>query len=164
MAETALRKLASESELEVVIVRPPLVFGPNARGNLALLMKLLAYRIPLPLGAIDNQRSLIGLENLANFLAICSEHPKAAGQTFNVSDGESVSTPQMLRILGSAMDRKALLVPIPVNVLKFLTGMLKADSYYERLSSNLEVDSTNCQDQLNWTPPLSVEKSIASLI
>ena len=163
-AEKELVALAHQTGLELVIVRPPLVYGPGAKGNLALLTKLVRLRLPLPLGAINNQRSLVGLENLADFLALTAIHSVAPGNTFNVSDGRSLSTAEVLRILGHAMNRRVILLPIPEGVLRLAARVVGGTGYVDRLASNLEVDSTSCRSVLGWIPPNSAEESVASVV
>jgi len=163
-AEVSLLQLADESQLELVIVRPPLVYGPGAKGNLESLVKLLGKNIPLPLGAINNRRSIVGLENLADFLALTTHHPLAKGQIFNISDGQTVSTTQILRILGRAMNKRTFLIPIPQWLLKLAARITGTTSHMDRLMSNLEVDSTSCTELLDWIPPRTTAESVASLI
>ena len=163
-AETQLTAFAKEHGLELVIVRPPLVYGPGAKGNLALLKKLVRLRLPLPLGSINNRRSLVGLENLADFIALTTTHPSAPGHTFNVSDGTSLSTGDVLRILGRAMDRRVVLLPVPEAMLRFGARLIGGAGYIDRLASNLEVDSSSCQTVLGWNPPNTVEESVASVV
>ena len=163
-AEKQLTALATDTGLELVIVRPPLVYGPGAKGNLALLAKLVARRIPLPLGSIRNRRSLVGLDNLADFLVLSASHPAAPGHTFNVSDGQSVSTADVLRVLGRAMNRRVFLLPIPEMVLRLGARLIGATGYIDRLASSLEVDSSPCCEILGWVPPFSVKESIASVV
>ena len=117
-AEQALRELAAETGMEVVIIRPPLVYGPGVKANFLSMMRWLSKGIPLPLGAIQNRRSLVALDNLVDLIATCVEHPAAANQTFMVSDGEDLSTRQLLRRMGGALGRPARLVPIPAWLLE----------------------------------------------
>lgn len=163
-AEVALKKMTLTSPLELVIVRPPLVYGPGAKGNLQRLVSLLSKQLPLPLGAINNRRSLVGLENLVDFLLLTSLHPKANGHVFNVSDGEPVSTTHILKVLSKALNRRSFLVPVPPKLLKLVAKLTGTSAYTDRLLSNLEVDSTNCFEILEWQPPLSVDESITSLV
>ena len=163
-AEVALQRIAEESKLEIVVVRPPLVYGPNAKGNLKLLVNLLAKRVPLPFGAIKNKRSIVGLDNLVDFLTLTVHHPDAAGRIFNVSDDEALSTPAILRTLAHAMNKQTLLLPIPVPALTVAARLIGKGNYLDRLCTSLEVDSRNCFELLKWKPPLTAQESIASLV
>ena len=156
-AEQVLHRVAAETGLEVVIVRPPLVYGAGVKGNFAQMLKVLARGIPLPLAAVDNRRSLIYVGNLVDALILCATHSAAAGQTYLVSDGEDVSTPELLRQLGAVMGHPARLYPCPQALLRLagrLTG--KADQI-ERLLGSLRVDSSKIRHELNWIPPFTLE-------
>lgn len=163
-AEIELGRLFKSTTSELVIVRPPLVYGPGAKGNLERLTKLISRQLPLPFGSINNKRSLVGLENLVDFLILVSQHPKANGQIFNVSDGETVSTPETITIIGNALDKRVILVPVPTSILKLLFKLTGKSTLINRLTANLEVDSDNCFKLLDWKPPLSVDESIESLV
>lgn len=159
-AEQALRRVAQETGLEVVIVRPPLVYGAGVKGNFAQMLRVLAKGIPLPLASVRNLRSLVYVENLVDALIACAEHPAAAGQTYLVSDGEDISTPDLLRQLGAALAHPAHLFPCPPTLLQLagrLTG--KADQV-ERLLGSLQVDSGKIRSELNWIPPCTVQQGL----
>jgi nucleoside-diphosphate-sugar epimerase len=159
-AEQALHRVAAETGLEVVIVRPPLVYGANVKGNFAQMLKVLAGGVPLPLASVHNRRSLIYVGNLVDALILCAMHPAAAGQTYLVSDGEDVSTPDLLRQLGDAMDHPARLFHCPQALLKLagrLTG--KADQI-ERLLGSLQVDSSKICRELDWAPPYTLQQGL----
>lgn len=159
-AEQALRDLAAQTGMEVVIIRPPLVYGPGVRANFDALMRVIAQGIPLPLGAIENKRSLVALDNLVDLIATCIYHPNAANQTFMVSDGESMSTPELIRRLASAMNRPARLFSVSLWFLLVsakLTGKLSA---LQRLCGNLQVDIALTQSKLGWKPPISVDEGL----
>ena len=163
-AEEVLLEVSAKTGLEIVIVRPPLVYGPGVKGNLFRLLKLVSLGIPLPLGAVDNRRSLIGLENLVDLLICCVDHPNAAGQILLVSDGEDLSTPDLIRGLAQAMDKSPKLLPVPVSwlyVLGKLTGKL---SEVDRLLGSLRVDSAHTRELLDWTPPVSVEAGLQKTV
>lgn len=162
-AESALQQIAIESGLELVIVRPPLVYGPRAKGNLELLVRIVSMGLPLPFGAINNRRSIVGLENLANFLSLVCHHPLASGQVFHISDGTVVSTTQVLRYISRSMNKRSLLIPVPVPLLRLICQVTGKMSYFDRLTSNLEVDSSSCFELLDWQAPLTISESIASL-
>lgn len=163
VAESMLQELAKKSNLELVIVRPPLVYGPNAKGNLEKLVKITNTGIPLPLGAIHNRRSIVGLANLADFLSLVSHHPIASGQIFNISDGETISTTEMLKSIASAMNKRIVLLPIPISFLAAIGKLTGKRAVVDRLTSNLEVDSSSCFELLNWNPPMTIQESVASL-
>ena len=159
-AEQSLSRVSEETGLEVVIVRPPLVYGAGAPGNFAQLLQVLSTGIPLPLASVHNLRSLVYVENMVDVLILCATHPAAAGQTYLVSDGEDVSTPGLLRQLGDAMGHPARLFPCPPALLKLagrLTG--KADQI-ERLQGSLRVDSGKIRRELGWAPPYTLEQGL----
>ena len=163
-AETRLQQLANDSALELVIVRPPLVYGPGAKGNLEKLVKIVRKGLPLPLGAINNRRSIVGLQNLADFLVLATHHQNAAGQIFNISDGDTVSTTELLETLSVAMGKRSLLIPVPVALIQLAGRLTGMTAQVDRLTSSLEVDSSSCFELLDWQPPLSARESIASLV
>jgi len=159
-AEQALHRVAKETGLEVVIVRPPLVYGAGAPGNFAQMLKVLAKGIPLPLASVHNWRSLIYIENLVDALILCTTHPAAAGQTYLVSDGEDISTPDLLRHLGAAMKHPARLFPCPQALLK-LAGLLTGKSdQIERLLGSLQLDSRKICSELGWQPPYTLQEGL----
>jgi nucleoside-diphosphate-sugar epimerase len=159
-AEQALQRVAAETGLEIVIVRPPLVYGPGVKGNFAQMLKVLAKRIPLPLASVRNLRSLVYVENLVDALIVCATHPDADGQTYLVSDGEDISTPELLRQLGDAMGHPSLLFPCPPGLLK-LAGLLSGKSeQVERLLGSLQVESGKIRRELNWIPPYSLQQGL----
>lgn len=160
-AEVGLLELAHETGMEVVIIRPPLVYGPNAPGNFSTLMKWLNSEVPLPLGAVTgNRRSLVALDNLVDLIATCIDHPAAANQTFLVSDGESLSTTDLLRRMGEALGLPARLVPVPVSLLRFGAQLLGKGDMVQRLLGSLEVDISKTRELLGWTPPISVSEGL----
>lgn len=159
-AEQGLAAIAARTGMEVVIVRPPLVYGPGVKANFAALLRAVARGWPLPLAAVDNRRSLVGIDNLVDFLLLCLEHPAAANQTLLVSDGEDLSTPDLLHRLGTAMDRPARLWPMPPALLTAGAALLGRRAAAERLCSNLQVDITKARTLLGWTPPISVDEGL----
>jgi nucleoside-diphosphate-sugar epimerase len=163
-AEQALWAVAANTDLEVVVVRPPLVYGPGAKGNLARLLKLVCLGVPLPLGAVHNQRSLIGLDNLVDLLILCVDHPVAAGQTLLVSDGEDVSTPDLLRHMGAGLGRSPRLLPVPVALLRLVGCALGKETEIDRLVGSLQIDSRHTRELLDWTPPVSVAEGIRRMV
>lgn len=159
-AEQALHRVAAETGLDIVIVRPPLVYGAGVKGNFAQMMRILDRGLPLPLGSILNQRSLVYLGNLVDALLLCATHPQAAGRTYLVSDGEDVSTPDLLRKLGDAMECPARLFPCPTGLLKLAGTMVAKVDQVERLTGSLRVDSGKIRRELGWTPPFSMEDGL----
>lgn len=159
-AEQALHRVSREAGLEVVIVRPPLVYGPGVKGNFAQMLKVVAKGIPLPFASMQNQRSLIYLGNLVDALITCATHPAAAGQTYLVCDGEDVSTPDLLRKLAVAMGAPSRLLSCPITLLR-LAGRLSGKSQQmERLLGSLQVDGDKIRRDLNWFPPYSLQQGL----
>lgn len=155
-AEQGLRSIAQTTGLEVVIVRPPLVYGPDVKANFATLMRAVKKGLPLPLGAVHNCRSLIGIDNLVDFLITCIDHPKAINETFLVSDGHDLSVPDLVRGLADAMGIRAHLLPIPVSVLQLGAALLGRRDAVNRLCENLQVDINKARKILAWHPPISM--------
>jgi len=162
-AETGLRSIAAHTGLEVAIVRPPLVYGPGVKGNLARLIRAIERGAPLPLGRIDNRRSLVGVSNLATALAACAEHPNAAGETFLVSDGGYLSTPYLVRSIAHALGKRPRLLPVPVWILKLAARCTGRSSAVARLTGSLQVDSHHIRARLGWQPGLRFEDEIAAM-
>jgi nucleoside-diphosphate-sugar epimerase len=144
--------------MEVVVVRPPLVYGPSVKANFRGMMKWLERGIPLPLGAVNNQRSLVALGNLVDLLEVCARHPDAAGETFLVSDGEDLSTTQLLRRLGNALGRTPFLLPVPVPLLIKAASLVNRSAVAQRLCGWLQVDIAHNREKLGWAPPMTVEE------
>lgn len=159
-AELALRQVASETELEVVIVRPPLVYGPGVKANFLRLLQLVNGGVPLPLASIHNHRSLLSVDNLADALLCCATHPAAAGKTYLVSDGEDVSTPELIRRCAQALGVSARLVPCPVALLRLAGKLTGRYAAVERLSGSLVVDGSAIRQELGWVPPFPMEEGL----
>jgi len=159
-AEIGLQEIAKSTGMEVVIIRPPLVYGPNAPGNLGSLLKWVNKSIPLPLGAIHNQRSLVALDNLVDFIVTCIDHPAAANQTFLVSDGEDLSTSELLQRVGHAMGKPARLFPVPTRLLNLGAALLGKKAMAQRLCGSLQVDISKARRLLGWNPPISVDEGL----
>lgn len=159
-AETGLIKLAAQRGLEVVIIRPPLVYGPNAPGNFGSLMRAVQRGWPLPLGAVHNQRSLVALDNLVDFIITCINHPKAANQTFLISDGQDLSTTELVRGMAQAAGVPAHLLPVPVWALQAGAALLGKGDAVQRLCGNLQVDISKARSLLGWVPPVTVEEGL----
>ncbi|PWB36002.1 NAD-dependent dehydratase [Pseudomonas sp. SDI] len=159
-AEAGLRILAKEIGLEVVIVRPVLVYGPGVKANFLAMMRWLDKGVPLPFGAIDNRRSLVALGNLADLVVTCVDHPAAANQTFLVSDGEDLSTSGLLRRMAKALGRPARLLPVPSRLLEWGAALLGKHSLSQRLCGSLQVDIEKTRSLLSWKPPISVDDAL----
>jgi nucleoside-diphosphate-sugar epimerase len=159
-AEQGLRELAERTGLEVVIIRPPLVYGPGVKANFAAMMRWLKRGVPLPMGAIHNQRSLVALDNLVDLLVACLAHPAAANQTFLVSDGEDVSTTELLRRMGQALGCPARLVPVPASWLKLTAAGVGKSDVAQRLCGSLQVDIEKTRRLMGWAPPISLDEGL----
>ena len=155
-----MKKLALETGMEVVIIRPPLVYGPGVKGNFASMIKLVEKGLPLPLGAIHNKRSLVALDNLVDLIITCIDHHAAANQTFLVSDGEDLSTTELLRGVAEAIGKPSRLIPVPASLLQFGATLLGKKAVAKRLLGSLQVDISHTQECLNWTPPLTVKQGL----
>ena len=164
-AEVGLRALAAETGLEVAIVRPPLVYGPGVKANFAAMVRWLSLGVPLPLGAVvHNRRSLVALDNLVDLLLLCAKHPAAANQTFLASDGEDVSTADLLRRIGVALGNPARLLPMPVGVLKLGAAALRKADVAQRLLGSLQVDISKNRQLLGWQPPVSLDEGLKRVV
>lgn len=159
-AEQALWAEAADSKLEVVVVRPPLVYGPGVRANMERLRRLVARGIPLPLGGVDNRRSLVSLDNLVDMLACCIDHAHAPGHRFLVSDGQDLSTPDLVRAMASAMNRPARLLPVPAAWLRLAGRLTGRSAEVERLVGSLQVDLGPTRAALGWQPPLTAAQGL----
>lgn len=159
-AEVALGKLAAQTGLEVVIVRPPLVYGPGVGANFARLMRLAALGLPLPFGAITNRRSMVAVENLADLLIRCSVHPAAPKNTFLVSDNHDISLPELIRMMASAMRKRTMLVPVPSALLRGAAALLGREADVNRLAGSLQVDISYTRETLGWEPPMTMQAAI----
>jgi nucleoside-diphosphate-sugar epimerase len=159
-AEQALRRIEAETGLEVVIVRPPLVYGPGVKANFLRMVQVIARGLPLPLASIANRRSLLYVGNLANALATCVIHPKAAGQTYLVSDGKAVSTPELIRSVAAVMGVPARLFPMPVAVMQLAGILTGKKTAVQRLAGSLAVDSSKIRQELGWVPPFTMEEGL----
>lgn len=163
-AEQGLWQIARETGLEVVVLRPPLVYGPGVKANFRRLLDTVARGWPLPLGAIENRRSLLYLGNFVDAIRVCVEHPAAAGQTFLVDDGQPVSTPELVRAVAHAMARPARLLAIPVGLLEFAGALFGRRTAVARLTGSLWVDSALIRTRLGWMPPYSMAAGLAATV
>jgi nucleoside-diphosphate-sugar epimerase len=161
-AEEALHQIANETGMEVVIIRPPLVYGSGVKANFESMMRWLWRGMPLPLGALtQNKRSMVALGNLVDLITVCLNHPAAANQTFLVSDGEDLSTADLLQRTATALGVNARLFYVPPVLLKLLAKLLGKEAVYQRLCGSLQIDMTKTQQLLNWRPPLSVQEGLS---
>jgi len=159
-AEQGLRHIAVQTGMQVVVIRPPLVYGPGVKANFAALMLAVQKGWPLPLGAIHNQRSLVALDNLVDFIALCCQHPKAANQTFLISDGQDLSTTELVQALARAAGVSPRLLPVPVWLLQGLGRLLGRGDALQRLCGILQIDSGKAMNLLGWTPKISVREGL----
>lgn len=159
-AEQGLRQLSSEMGMEVVIIRPPLVYGPGVKANYAALVRAVQRGWPLPLGAVHNQRSLVALGNLVDFILTCITHPQAVNQTFLVSDGQDLSTTELVRGMARSAGVPARLLPVPMWALQVGASLLGKGDVVQRLCGNLQVDASKARSLLGWVPPVSVEEGL----
>lgn len=160
-AEIGLHEIAKETSMEVVIIRPPLVYGPGVKANFSAMMKWINTGVPLPLGGIkENKRSLVSLDNLVDFISICLVHPNAANQTFLVSDGDDISTTQLLADMAIALDVPNRLIPIPSKWFTVISNLIGKPAISQRLCGSLQVDISKTKELLNWHPPFSSAKSM----
>lgn len=161
-AEEALREVAAESGIEAVIVRPPLVYGPGVRGNFLRFIKLVDRALPLPWPKGGNCRSMIGVDNLADFLVRCVDHPKAAGQTFLVKDSEDISTLELMTRLARLLDRPVRLFPVPEPLIRLVANLTMKQAAVGKLLDSLVIDSGRSQRLLEWTPPMTLGDGLAA--
>ena len=163
-AETKLQQLAAESELEVVIIRPPLIYGPGVKGNFMRLIRWVDSGIPLPLGAVKNKRSLVALDNLVGLILTCIDHPAAANQIFLAGDGEDLSTTELLQRIGRIMDRRIRLIPFPTGLLTFAASVLGQRAIAQRLCGSLQVDISKARSLLGWKPSVPVDEGLRKVV
>ena len=171
-AEQGLLALAKETDMEMVIIRPPLIYGPGVKGNFSYMMKWVSRPVPLPLGAIHNQRSLIALDNLVSFISLCVDREKsskASNQVLLISDGQDISTTQLLKKVRQALNfkspskTKAWLVPVPVYIVTFLAKLLGKGDMAVRLFGSLQVDSSRTRNLLGWKPVITIDEQLAKM-
>ncbi len=165
-AEQGLLKIAKDTGMEVVIIRPPLVYGSGVKANFASMLKWVNKGVPLPFGAIHNKRSLVALDNLVDFIILCADReksPKAANQVFLISDGEDVSTTQLLQKVAKAFNKRTWLIPIPVSVMTFFAKLLGKGDVANRLFGSLEVDSSKARELLGWKPVISMDEQLQKI-
>jgi nucleoside-diphosphate-sugar epimerase len=159
-AEVELKKIFANSNTDLVIVRPPLVYGPNAPGNFGMLLRAIQLGLPLPFGAIVNRRSFIGIDNLCDFILKCIDHPNAANKTLLISDNDDVSTPELVRSIGYALDKKIRLIYVPCWFLKVLFRLLRKEDMNRQIMGDLRIDISSSMDALGWSPLLSLKQGL----
>lgn len=159
-AEQALRALSADAGMELVIIRPPLVYGPGVKANFAALVRLVRRGWPLPLGAIHNRRSLVALDNLVDLVLTCLHHPRAAGEAFLVSDGQDLSTTELVRGVGEAIGHVPLLLPVPALLLRGAAAAVGKAAVAQRLCGDLQVDVSKARQVLGWSPPVPVREGL----
>ena len=159
-AEQCLRQIAADSGMQVVIIRPPMVYGPGVKANFEAMMRWLHTGLPLPLGRIKNLRSLVALHNLVDLIVLCLRHPAAANQTFLVSDGHDLSTTELLRRVCRMLGNRARLWPVPESVLRGAARLVGKPGVVDRLCQSLQVDITKTQVMLSWAPPMNVDDAL----
>ncbi len=163
-AEKALRNLSANSGMEIVIIRPPLIYGPGVKANFEQMLRIAKMNLPLPLGAINNKRSMVALDNLVDLIKTCVSHPNAAGHTFLVSDDRDLSTTELLRLMIQAYGKQPRLLPVPVSWLRLIGRLIGKKHIVNRLCSSLQVDIGLTKTVLGWAPPETVENSIKRCI
>ena len=159
-AEQALRKLAASTGMEVVIIRPVLVYGPDAKGNIRSMVEWIERGLPLPLASVENQRSLLGLDNLVDLIITCLDHTAAANNTFLAADGEDLSTPELVRRIAKTIDREARLFPVPAAWMEFAASLVGKKAQVQRLCGSLRVDISHTCQTLGWRPPVSLDDGL----
>ncbi|WP_313644183.1 NAD-dependent epimerase/dehydratase family protein [Pseudomonas sp.] len=162
-AENALKSMVEGSGMELVIIRPPLVYAENAPGNFRRLLKLVSIGIPLPFGMVQNLRSMVALENLVDFIVTCAIHPDAANQTFLISDAEDLSIGDTIRLLGKGMNKKSIMLPVPPELLGFTMGLVGKKSMYTQLCGSLQVDASKAGKLLGWSAPVTAQKALVDV-
>jgi nucleoside-diphosphate-sugar epimerase len=165
-AEEGLLKLAKQSSMEVVIIRPPLVYGPNVKGNFASVIAWLKKGIPMPFGAIDNKRSLLAVDNLVSFILLCSDlkkSPNAANKVFLLSDGDDVSTTTLLRKVAKAYGTRSCLLPVPVLLMRLAAKVIGKSDFADRLFGDLQVDSSKARELLGWKPTVTMDEQLKKM-
>jgi len=163
-AERGLFELSQQSEMEIVIIRPPLVYGPGVKGNFSSMISLLNRGLPLPLGAVHNRRSLVGIDNLIDMIITCIDHPAAANQVFLAGDGKDLSTTELLKMVANSLGRPSRLLPIPAPILVLAATLTGKKRLASRLLGSLQVDISKARLLLGWVPPVSLEEGVKKCI
>jgi UDP-glucose 4-epimerase len=161
-AEIGLREIGQNSDMDIVIIRPPLVYGAGVKGNFSSLLKLVRLAIPLPLGDIENKRSFVSIENLVDLVVTCLDHPNAKNKSFLVSDDRDLSTPDLLSMIAKAGGRKPWIFKCPLLLLSIFLRLLGKSAVYERLCGSMQVNIEDTKSVLSWNPPCTVEDALAN--
>jgi len=159
-SELGLKAIADRTGMELVIIRPPLVYGRNAPGNFARLISLVRKRLPLPLASVRNRRTLVALPNLIDLITVCMRHPAAAGEVFLAGDAESLSTPDLIRAIAEQLGIKPALYPFPVAILRGTLALIGKTAPFDRLCGSLEVDISHARDVLGWSPAITLREGL----
>lgn len=159
-SEIALKAVAARTGMELAIIRPPLVYGPNAPGNFGRLVNLIRKRLPLPLGSVKNKRTLVALANLVDLIVLCMRHPAAAGEVFLAGDAESLSTPDLIRAIADGLGIKPALYPFPVTILRGTLALIGKQAPFDRLCGSLQVDISHARDVLGWAPVVTPREGL----
>ena len=159
-SEIGLREIAARTGMEVVIVRPPLVYGPGARGNFALLVGLVRKKLPLPFASLKNRRTLVAVQNLVDLIITCTHHPAAAGEIFLAGDGEDLSTPALIAGIAAGLGVKPMLLPFPPSLMHVAARITGKGAVYQRLCGSLQVDIAHTRDVLGWSPVVTPREGL----
>ena len=159
-AEKALRQIEKETGMEVVIVRPPLVYGAGVKANFASLLKVVNKKLPLPLASVQAKRSLIYVGNLVDVIIVCASNPKAAGQTYLVSDGDALTMPQLIKNMAFALNKRSYILPFPVSMMRLLAKVVGKTSSVDRLTQSLVIDGSKIRQELDWKPPFTMDQGL----
>ncbi len=159
-SEIGLRKIADRTGMEVVIIRPPLVYGPGARGNFALLVGLVRKKLPLPFASLKNRRTLVSVQNLIDLIITCMRHPAASGEIFLAGDGEDLSTPALIEGIAAGLGVKAMLLPFPPSLMHLAARIAGKDAVYQRLCGSLQVDISHARDVMGWSPVITSREGL----
>jgi nucleoside-diphosphate-sugar epimerase len=162
-AELGLRALEKDTDMEISIIRPPLIYGNNPPGNLARLIRLISREVPLPFGLVKNKRTLVSLENIIDLVMRCIQHPKAGGETFLAGDTEDVSTPEIISLIAEGMGRKTTQLPVPAAVLRIGTYLLGRSTLYQQLCGSLQIDTTKSHRLLDWAPTITSHDGLIAM-
>lgn len=163
-AEQALFEVARSTSMEVVIIRPPLVYGPGVKANFASMIKFIKKGLPLPFGSVSNQRSILAIDNLINFIKCCMVHPAAANQVFLIADGMDVSTTELLQKIAKAFQQSSRLIPVPISLMTFFAKLIGKQNIADRLLGNLQVDISKAQHLIGWKPVISLEQQLNKMV
>ena len=163
-AEQALHNVAAETGLEIVIVRPPLIYGPGVKGNFLRLLQVVEKGIPLPFARVRNTRSMLYVGNLSDILLCCATHPVAAGKTYLVRDGEDISTPYLVQLVSDGMGKRAGLFPLPMRLLRALATVTGQHAAFERIMGSLRINDEHIRRELGWQPPFSLQQGVQMTI